>query len=142
MQVLTTWDPSTWKTDHLMFSVACRSLRISGYRALSLWPWKMAWFCIIHLPKIWRFMAKSHPYFLCCIIFLCQIAKYLTPISALCTYLPRLVNIVWERPPISNMSMKHDFCNGSDCWEFVHSKKSFIVPDLLFYKTVVMKWDS
>ena len=83
MQVLTTWDPSTWKTDHLMFSVACRSLRISGYRALSLWPWKMAWFCIIHLPKIWRFMAKSHPYFLCCIIFLCQIAKYLTPISAL-----------------------------------------------------------
>ena len=29
-------------------------------------------------------MAKTHPNFLSCIIFLCQIAKYLTPISALC----------------------------------------------------------
>ena len=84
MQVLTTWDSWAWKTDHLMFSVACGLRQISGYRPLSLWLWKMAWFCMIYWTKICRFIAKSHPKFLSCIIFLCQIAEYLTPISALC----------------------------------------------------------
>ena len=76
-------DLSAWKTDHLVFSVACRFLRISGYRPLFLWPWKMAFFCMIYVTEIYRFMAKTHPDFISCIIFLCQIAKSLTPISAL-----------------------------------------------------------
>ena len=63
------WDLSAWKTDHLVFSVACRFLRISGYRPLSLWPWKMAVFCMIYVTEIYRFMAKTHSDFLSCIFF-------------------------------------------------------------------------
>jgi hypothetical protein len=46
-----------------MFSVAYRLRRISGYRPLSLWLEKMAYFCMIYLPKICGFIAKSPPKF-------------------------------------------------------------------------------
>ena len=50
---------------------------------------------MIYLTKICRFIAKSHPDFLSCIIFFCQIAKLLTPISALCISLkhPKLCQV-------------------------------------------------
>ena len=46
-----------------MFSVACGLRRISGYRPLSLWLEKMAYFCMTYLPKICGFIAKSPPRF-------------------------------------------------------------------------------
>ena len=53
-------------------------------------------------------MAKTLPDFLSCIIFLCQIAKYLSPISALCA------GLAPPAPGLQTMAANDEASNGDD----------------------------